>query len=580
MTLCLITYLALGFIATLPAWLHGAGHTLQCGGCADVGQEIWFLRWPGVALSRGHSPFVTSYINVPYGVNLTQNTSMPLVGVLGAPLIGWIGPVATFNLFMALGFATSAAAAFLALKHFVDRLPAAFVGGLIYGFSPFMAGQGRDHLFLVIGAIPPLMVVCLDVIVSGSPRALAAGAVLGLLAAAQVLISAEVLAIFGLVAAIGLLVAVVGGRRRLPGRWSTCLWAAAVAVVVFALLAAYPASVALFGPEHLARTVHPLGLLRHLSTDLAGIVLPGPNQRLNLGLASTTKQWVRLAAAAGPMAGDLEENGGYIGIPLLLLLFAGIVRYRKDPHVKFFGLMAGIALVFSLGSRLDVAGHSTSVPLPFAVLTKLPFLRDEVAARYSDVMWLAAGFLVACLLQDCHEDWSVWRKSASPARRRALLAAAIVAAVVTLASLAPSWPYPYENVAVPPWFTSPASQAVPRGTAVLAYPFPRKPHADEMLWQALDGIYYKIPGGQAIFDHTRTSATESVFDSCLGSGRSLPLTSRRLGLMRGDLKAFGISTVVIPHQFPGWSCATRAMQRAIGRPPLQQYSASVWVLNP
>ncbi|HEV8065304.1 MAG TPA: hypothetical protein VGP46_10755, partial [Acidimicrobiales bacterium] len=186
---------------------------------------------------------------------------------------------------------------------------------------------------------------------------------------------------------------------------------------------------------------------------------------------------------------------------------------------------------------------------------------------------------VACLLQDGLEDWAQWRRSSpSASKQKAFVALAVAAAGVTLASLAPAWPYPYANVSVPPWFASAASKDVAAGTTVLAYPFPRKPHADEMLWQALDGITYDIPGGQAIFDRTRTSATESVFDSCLASGKPLALTAARLALMRGDLRAFAVSTVVIPHQIAHWECAAAAEQQAIGRPPAQADGASVWQL--
>lgn len=589
--LCLLAYLGLAVLATLPAWLHGPTHTLQCGGCQDVGQEVWFLRWTVTALAHGHNPLVSSYINVPYGVNLTENTSMPLIGLLAAPLTLSIGPVATINVLFALGFATSAGAGFFAVRRYVDNVVAAFAGGLIYGFSPFMIGQGRDHLFLVAGALPPLMVICLDEILMSRRHRTRAAILLGVLAAAQLLVSVEMLAIFGLLAAFAL-VLVAAARHKSPAsraarparaspapearKTAACL---GIAALVFALLAAYPAYVALAGPYRVSTALHPVAILHRLSTDVAGIVLPNPNERFSFGLASTTRQWVRLAAAAGPSTGDLEENGGYIGIPLLLFLAAGIFRYRKDQVVKLFAALAAIALVFSFGSRLHVYGHFTSVPLPFALLTRVPFLGNEVAIRYADGMWLCVGFLSARLIDRAATDWASWKATARGPSRRAATVGAAAAVAVTLASLTPGWPYDYADTSIPTWFQSAHASQVPSGTTLLAYPFPKKPHASAMLWQAFDGIGYRIVGGQAVLARTRTSATETVFEDCLATGTAPSLTPARLAAMRNDLKVFGVSTVVIPRQYPGWSCATSAMHQVINQPPLLEDGAEVWRIN-
>jgi len=575
---CLLAYLALGVVATWPAWIHGAAHTLQCGGCGDVGQEVWFLRWPSAALAHGHDPLLSTFINVPYGVNLMENTSMPLSGLVATPLIWLFGAIASFNVLVALAFATSATACFLAARRFTTSMLAAFAAGLLYGFSPFMIGQGEAHLFLVFGAVPPLMVACLDEILRTGRHRLAAGIVLGALAAAQLLISAEVLLIFGLIGIFGIAAVCIARRHDLRPAAPKVARAFAAAGGIFVALAAFPTYIAFAGPGHVPASVHPVAILQHLSTDVAGIVLPGPNQHFNLGFATTTKQWVRMAAQPGPGAGDVVENGGYLGIPLLALLLTGIARYRKDRIARTFTLCGVIALVFSLGSRLHVGGHFTAIPLPFAVLTHLPLLRDEVAARYTVALWLCVALLVARLGGLAAADWATWAGKAGPRRKLEAIAAFAALGILTVVSLMPAWPYDYQAVRVPPWFSSPASLRVPYGSTVLTYPFPRKPHSDAMLWQAVDGIRYRITAGEAVVAKTRLSATETVFDHCLSTGKPPPLHAKRLSLMRHDLVAFGVSTVVIPRQAAHWQCAAASMQMAIGRPPVLQNGADVWSL--
>ncbi|MGD0084907.1 MAG: hypothetical protein ABSD78_17180 [Acidimicrobiales bacterium] len=572
---CVACYVGLGFLANLPVWIHGPTTVLQCGGCGDVGQEVWFLRWPASALAHGRNPLFSSFLNVPIGVNLTDNTSMPLVGVVSTPLSWLIGPIATFSLMLSLGFASSATAFFFAARRFVSSVPAAFVGGLLYSFSPFMIGQGRGHLFLVIGLAAPLAVICLDEILSGGRRGLLAGAGLGVLAGAQLLISVEVLLIFTLVGGIGVAVVVTARHKTFRSEPRRVAAAFGLAAGVFALVSAYPAYMALAGPGHLAGPIHPLGDLSRLSTAVAGVVVPGPNERFSLGFGSTSIQWVRMAAQGGPGSGDAAENGGYIGLPLLLLLIVGVTRYRSDRVVQLFTGLGLVSLVLSLGSRLHLAGRFTSIPLPFALLTRIPLVKSEVAVRYSVAMWLCIAFLSARLLDRWLGDRRR-RRSASGEAQLVSGGAVCVVMVLSAIALLPAWPYPTEKVLIPSWFSSKAAAQVPYGTTVLTYPFPRKPHSEAMVWQAVDGIRYRIPAGEAVVSHTRFSATETVFDACLSAGVAPALNARRIGLMRGDLTAFGISTVVIPTDIPHWICAARAIELVLGRPPVPEYGAEVW----
>ena len=155
--------------------------------------------------------FVTTALNYPRGVNLgTYNTQMPLLGVMAAPLTWIAGPVASLNLLLWLAFPLSATSMFFVLRRWSCRPVAAFTGGLLYGFSPYMVGQSTAHLHLTFVPLPPLIFLCLvELFVRRTGSALRWGLALGLLAAGQFLISSEILVTTGLVAVIGLAVLAV-----------------------------------------------------------------------------------------------------------------------------------------------------------------------------------------------------------------------------------------------------------------------------------------------------------------------------------------------------------------------------------
>ena len=91
-----------------------------------------------------HSPFPTSTVCswpngriIHSGQNFGVNGSMLALGVLFMPITKLFGPVVTWNIALRLAVATSAASMCFVLRRWTTWWPAAFVGGLIYGFSAY-----------------------------------------------------------------------------------------------------------------------------------------------------------------------------------------------------------------------------------------------------------------------------------------------------------------------------------------------------------------------------------------------------------------------------------------------------------
>src|ERR1700677_4357725 len=161
----IVTYFVVGGSAFWPLLPGMTQHLF--GVVGDYEQSLWFIAWIPHALAHGLNPFFSNALLVPNGVNLSQNTASPLLGLITVPLTPLMGAVARTNLLMVLAMPTSATAAFVVLLKWEVLLPAARIGGLIYRFSPYMVGQSLGHLELIFLPLPPFIVLTLVSIVRG-----------------------------------------------------------------------------------------------------------------------------------------------------------------------------------------------------------------------------------------------------------------------------------------------------------------------------------------------------------------------------------------------------------------------------
>jgi hypothetical protein len=498
----------------------------QCA-CGDTAQEVWFLAWPAHALAHGANPFFTDAAAYPRGLDLMSSTSMPLLGVLAAPVTLTLGPVAAFNLMARLAFVFSGTSMLFVLRRYVRWWPAAFAGAFLFGFSPFMFAQGYTHLFLTFLPLPPLVFLLLDeLLVRQVRRPARTGAVLGLVLVAQLLISAEVLTITVLVAVATVVLLVarhpVAARER-AGRVLSGIGAAAL---VFAVLGAYPLWAYAAGPQHVTGLQHPAGTYYLFHDDLLGVLFPNVLQRFRLPGLSDSR-------GNGLLQGNGVEHALYLGIPLLAFVLYVVVRYRRTGVVVIGGAVAAASLVLALGPRLYVDGtlRFASLRLPYDALLHLPLLKGILAPRFAIGIYLGVALVLAFGLDRLRADGLGLRRSGAAIRasgdggrasgvRRALAATAAGAVAVV-----PTVPASYLRgpLPVPALFTSPALlDRIPAGSVVLPYPqaqipdtaVPVAPDVRSMLWQAVAGMRFKMIGAYAAQPSGRTLGQgDALFDA-------------------------------------------------------------------
>jgi hypothetical protein len=549
-------------LSVIPYWsFWAAGGTRIAGKGGDLSTDAWFLEWVGYAVVHLHNPLVTDWGNYPYGVNGVTNLSMPLLGVLGTPVTVAFGAFVTTTLFFTLAFPLSALSAYVLIRRWVRWQPAAFGGGLLYGFSPYLAAQGGSHLNLVFVPLPPLIFGVLGQITSGrARRAWTWGTFLALLCVAQFLISAEILVSTVIVGAIGLFIAAAVNRAAARERWKPAARAIGIASAISALLLAYPLWLLTAGPARISGPVQQTSLYR--SNLLAPLI---PDSSMHFRVTG----WLPLA---NTFSGTTSENGLYIGFPLLVVLIAGAIALWHRPVIKVAVLTTVAAFIVSLGSRLTI-GRSvwTAVPLPEAALTHVPVINNTIAARYSLYVMLGAAVIFALAIEALRE------RLCQDGRQSARAASVVCAALACLAllPLVPAWPYWARVTQVPRYFSSALVTAVPQGSVAVLYPFPAADDAIPMLWQVAAGMRFKSPGGRFVIPapgsvgtpaSDRQTLVGQTF-SHLADGQVPALTPALRLALRAQLRSWDVRAILVQPTGQRPALVMPFFEWLLGRPP-------------
>jgi hypothetical protein len=463
----LIGYLLLAVMLLGRTWFGGELGRRLVGGGGDPLGFVWFLSWLPHALGNGHSPFFTTLLMAPQGVNLLNSTAIFLPSFLLWPVTATLGPTLSYDALATLGICLSAWTAYFALRRIARHQSSAWVGGALYGFGGYMAGQATAHVNLTITIFPPLAAMLIDD-VRHTRSPVRTGALLGLCAAAQVFVNEEILATTAIMVVPALLFAywTLHPTHASIARYARAAMAAAV---VFALFAGPALLYQFFGPQHVRGAVVSSG--RYVN-DLAGFFIPN------------SLQWLSTAGSrhlTGGFSGYDGEWGSYLGVPLIaLLVWAGWRLRRRALPIVLFLICAA---VFSLGPHLRVLGQDTGIFLPWVFPNHLPLLEDVVPDRFNLFIWLALATLLVLLIDDLrtrppfgHPFWG--------------MAACAMALVPILPDLTPS-----ELVNVPTVVSNAAAfrRAMPKAETVLITPTGNGQFA--MYAQARAGFAYSTPAG-------------------------------------------------------------------------------------
>jgi hypothetical protein len=474
----LLSYGALALFANWPSW-PGDPSRYRPG---DLTGGVWDFAYAAQIILHGHSPFFTNYINYPLGENLAESTPPLLLGLLSLPITVLAGPIASLNFWLWFAFPISAASVFFVLRRFGFSRWAAYVGGLVYGFSPYMNGQGSNHLNLVFMPLPPLIFLAAHrLFVAERTQPLLAGSALGALIACQFYINPEVAVTTLVLLPIGLLILALARPRLALARVRRAGKGLVLGVFIAIAAVAYPVWYSQTGPQHFTGS-----LGSGLSADLLGTVVPTSIERF--APASIAHFGDRL------VQGDTPENGSYLSIPILLLCGFVLIRYWRNRWVRFAAAMAFITVLLSLGGHLAVGGHVMNLLLPGRLIWDTPVLQGLAEVRFTVYIFFFVAVLLAVGIDKCIARWQ------KAPRHRPILQVAAFAVVLLagLVMLVPNWPYGVGPASVPSFFTTAAVRSIPQGSTVLVSPYPSVAEVAPMLWQAESAFRFRLLGGYVL----------------------------------------------------------------------------------
>ncbi len=159
----LLGYVCVALVFAWPLLAH-LGDALPGPIGGDTGVYVWNLWvFRHEIVEHGRFPFFTSEIlALTQGTPLTLHNYTSLANVMAFPLLPLIGTVATFNLLLIASGVISAFAAFVFLRRLSGDPTAAWIGGLLFGFSPYMTSRSMGHFSLVQAAALPAFALALD----------------------------------------------------------------------------------------------------------------------------------------------------------------------------------------------------------------------------------------------------------------------------------------------------------------------------------------------------------------------------------------------------------------------------------
>jgi hypothetical protein len=119
---------------------------------------------------------------------------------------------------------------------------------------------------------------------------------------------------------------------------------------------------------------HPAVWPYFFTTDLANIVIPTKLTALGgSAFADISKHF----------AGGAQEQGGYIGLPLLAIAWAYAREAPRTGLRRLLLVCLGVFVALSFGPGLWIGGHYTAIALPWALFVYLPLLGAALPARFA-----------------------------------------------------------------------------------------------------------------------------------------------------------------------------------------------------
>ncbi len=455
----------------------------------DGYQNVWNIWWVNHAVADHHaSPYFTTMLHWPTGVTLVPQTLSALDGFVGIFLrLAGLNLVEVVNTIIVGSFVAGGVTMFWLLRYLSASNSAAVLGGFLFTFSSYHAGQAISHLQLVsFEFIPAYVLAWLFYLDKPSYRRAAA--------AAGVLFAVLLCDYYYFFYCLGIAVIVLAVRFAKDRSMRTALLHRTLAT--FAVTTAATCGW-LVGALFLINQRDPLLGAHHADRyglDPLSLIVPGGGSYWNSLTATVWRSTLPISVA---------ETSVYLGSTLIVGLILSAVWVRRDrPSTRNLAWWIVLAVfgVLSLGPRLRFYGVTyRTIPLPYAALEHIvPGLKlSGMPIRMVVVVVFAAVVIVTD---------RVTNMQASLRTKRGRCALVVVLAAVSFVELYPR-ELPMSSAAYPPYVA--VLQRLPHNVGVI----------DEAARSASLALYYQTVHGMpmAYGYVTRLPSSVNVVDRRIAS---------------------------------------------------------------
>ena len=227
------------------------------------------------------------------------------------------------------------------------------MGGLVFGFSPYMIAQLLGHVVLVMVFPIPIAIYLVVRRMEGSLRRLWFVILLGITLAAQFLLELEPLALMLMVGGCAILIALRGATVETRARLFQLLPEIAAA----GALTAFVVSPYLYFFFASGFPTQPLWSSSMFSSDLLNFVVPTS--------ANAAGNLTPFAKVSQSFTGDIFEQDAFLGIPLIAIAVVWGMRHKASQTLLCplnNEINPGISAVVISGSKIPLSNRSWGTP--------------------------------------------------------------------------------------------------------------------------------------------------------------------------------------------------------------------------
>jgi len=360
----------------------------------DAVGKMWMLWWTKKALlDLQINPANLTHLYHPSEPYHPLLIVYPFLQLHALPLLLVFGPITAYNVEFLLSFVLTGVTTYMLCYYLTNNHLASFVGGVIFAFFPNKMLHSMGHLPLITLYLFPLYVLFLFLLLDKPDvrRGLSLGLILALSLLVHIVHIAYFLIPFTLVFFLWHL---YSDRPKILA--PDFLRAFALACLIAGVL-----TMPLFGPFLTDELSGKLAYLRaggsdSYSADLLSFITPSSDHPLLGGI-------LRDMPIPVP-SHKSDETLVYLGLITLALAAIGSVGHWRCRGLWIaLGLVAVVLAcgpVLKVGGQvvqLAVGGKEWPIPLPYALLQRLPFYQwGRTPARLTETMMLPLAILASC----------------------------------------------------------------------------------------------------------------------------------------------------------------------------------------